>query len=145
MGAIGTAATYAGSIYKAYQWTGYPINIYNDPGWKHEIQPTLDSISDILGTEVWHAGFYHPHTPPAESMLSNTTATGPRHVFGFKAPSGGDMHVTYMGNHSVTGQHMFRFGFGDGLPLNNTSNSTNLKREDYYSQYFTSGGIDYIS
>ena len=145
MGALGTAIAYAGSIYKAYQWTGHLIAIYNDPGWKREIQPTLDSMSAVFNTTVWHAGIYHPPALPAGSMLSNSTATGPRHVFGFKAPFGGNMHVTYLGNHSVTGQHMFRFGFGDGLGKNSTTNSTLSKRENYQSQYFNSGGIDYIS
>jgi hypothetical protein len=146
MGAISTAIAYAGTIYKDYQWTGAVIDIYNQPGWKREIQPTLNSISEIFNTTVWHAGVYTPHALPNGSMLSNATATGPRHVFGFNAPFGGAMHFTYMGNHSVTGQHMFRFGFGDGLgPANRTANSTMTKRESYRSQYFTSGGIDYIS
>lgn len=127
----------------------------NEEGWKRDILPAIDDMSTAFNTSVWHAGILdvvdalHPE-------LDNSTSTGPRHVWGFKAPHGGDMHVTWMGNHSVTGKHMFRFGFGNGLLSNSSSLSpiSNIttryspqhnKRETYQSQYFTSGGIDYIA
>jgi hypothetical protein len=145
-GAVATAVTAAGSLYKGYQGTGYIWHtLTGNAGFfkRDTTVPTdiLDELSVLLGGQVTHLGHWS-YTPPAQTgTLGKRDEASLRHVFGLSG-DGMDIHFAYLGN--ITNKHTFRIGLGPGIrSVNFTDPSTSrIRARQFDDQFFQNGGLD---
>jgi hypothetical protein len=145
-GAVTTAITAGGTLWGFYVGAGHISNYMNNNavtfGWKRDSidAPLLKELSDAFGTPVNHLGIWNYHPSTFNSTYSRQASNTTTHVFGVNL-NGTDHHFAYIG--ATPKGLAFRLGFGLGDSSEKTVSIKGRKAEEFNTQFFLSGGIDF--